>query len=153
MTTKPIKNPEALDIILRYQADLSDSIRRIEEKLSHSEDVFRFFSNGLKSYKDKGLQESKESALKLLINSTAERARNDKKLRYPHHKILDCLLNHHDYFNNEFKEVHFSKLVKESRIGKNMAKDYLSLLERKGYIEKRNDGYRVHFRIKRLPRE
>jgi len=149
MTTKPINNIEALDIILRYQADLTDSIRRIEEKLSSSEDVFRFFANGLKSYKDKDLQVGKESASKLLINSTAERARNDKELRYPHLKILDCLLRHHDHFKNEFKEVHFSKLVKESRVAKGMAKEYLTLLDQKRYITRRDDGYRVFFKIRK----
>jgi len=75
--------------------------------------------------------------------------RHDKDLRYPHLKILDFLDGEFDSTKNEFKEVHFSKLVKESRVGKNMAKSYLSLLEQKGYIQKRSDGYRIFFKLRR----
>ncbi len=68
-------------------------------------------------------------------------------LQYPHRKILDFLTGEYDPANKRFKESHFSRLVKEARLGKNMAKEYLGLLERKGYIERRTDGYRKYFKI------
>ena len=49
---------------------------------------------------------------------------------------------------DDFTEIHFSRLVREARIGENMAKSYLDLLLRKGYIEIRDDGYRKFYRIK-----
>ena len=78
----------------------------------------------------------------------SERVRVDKELHHPHRKILDFLIGEYDPANKRFGESHFSRLVKEARLGKNMAKQYLSLLERKGYIEQRTDGYRKYFKIR-----
>ena len=59
----------------------------------------------------------------------------------------DFLLGQYDPAKKRFTESHFSRLVKEARVSKNMTKEYLGLLERKGYIEQRTDGYRQYFRI------
>ncbi|CAB1062171.1 hypothetical protein D1BOALGB6SA_6947 [Olavius sp. associated proteobacterium Delta 1] len=59
-------------------------------------------------------------------------------------KILNHLAAQYDFNKGIFMEVDFSKLVKECRIGKNKAKDYLDLLVKKGRIESRSDGYRVY---------
>ena len=41
---------------------------------------------------------------------------------YPHSKILGVLSAQYDHTTSEFKALHFSRLVKEAKIGKNMAK-------------------------------
>jgi predicted transcriptional regulator len=60
---------------------------------------------------------------------------------YPHKKILDFLIEQYDYEKDNFKKVHFSKIVKECRIGKNKAKEYFDFLIKKGLIDTRTDGY------------
>ena len=71
-------------------------------------------------------------------------------LRFPHRKILDFLSRQYDYEKKEFQEVNQSTLVRECRLGKNMAKEYLRDLEVKGLVKRRSDGYRVWCRIATL---
>lgn len=68
-------------------------------------------------------------------------------LRFPHRKILEYLSSQYDYEQKRFKEVNYNKIVKECRIGKNKAKEYLKLLSDKGFIKERFDGYRVWYRV------
>jgi len=69
------------------------------------------------------------------------------ELRFPHRKILEFLAGQYDYEKKQFKEVMFSTLVKECKLGKNKAGDYLEDLENQGLVKKRSDGYRVWYRI------
>jgi len=46
-----------------------------------------------------------------------------------------------------FREAHFSKIVKECRLGKNKAREYLDFLVERGYINRRPDGYRVWYGV------
>ncbi|MDA2933576.1 hypothetical protein MYX82_04465 [Acidobacteria bacterium AH-259-D05] len=133
-----MKTIESVD----YTYEILQRVVRIEAALQ--QDGFQFFNNALRSYKDNLL---KETQIKGLLNKYSERIRCDKDLRFPHRKILDFLLTQYDFSKNEFKEVHFSRLVREARLGKNKAKSYLSLLEQKGYVKQRNDGYRKLFSI------
>jgi len=85
----------------------------------------------------------------LLCIIFTEKIRNDKDLRFPHRKILEFLLGQYDFEKKEWREVNFSRIVREARIGKNKAKSYLTLLETKGYVEKREDGYKKWWRVGR----
>ena len=132
---------ELLERIRKIENSLTRGLDKVEEKLSKG--IFEIFNDGLKTYKEGLLKESNASKRILWL----ERIRADKDLRFPHRKILDFLLDQYDFTRNEFKEVQFSVLVNGSRIGKNMANEYLSLLEQKKYIQKRSDGYRKFFKI------
>ena len=72
----------------------------------------------------------------------------DPDLRFPHRKLLDFLVGEYDYNKDQFEEVNFSRLVKECKVGKNKAQGYLSVLEQKGFVVRRDDGYRIFFRIR-----
>jgi len=74
--------------------------------------------------------------------------RQDKSLRYPHRKILDFLIEQYDYQKGKFREIHFSRIVKECRLGKNKAKEYLDYLAEKGLIDSRSDGYRKFYGVR-----
>lgn len=67
--------------------------------------------------------------------------------RFPHRKILEYLAQQYDYGEKAYVEVNMSRIVKECRLGKNRAKEYLDCLESKGLLVKREDGYRVWYRI------
>ena len=69
--------------------------------------------------------------------------RKDPTLRYPNRKILDFLIEQYDYQEGKFREVHFSRIVKECRLGKNKAGEYFEFLVERGYVKRRDDGYRV----------
>lgn len=139
---------EILSRLSKIEETLATGLRNVDEKLNTSRDSFQFFSDGLKAYKDRTLKELQISTTKSVLNNWAEKIRHDKDLRFPHRKILDCLLGRYDFESGEFKEVHFSRLVNEAHVGKNAAKGYLAVLEQKGYVRKRDDGYRVFFKIR-----
>ena len=125
-----------------------ESLKRIEEKLNVGQESFLLVRNGLKAYKERVQKDLQMSLKDSAMSRWYETVRHDSELRFPHRKIIDVLLAQYDYNNGQFMDVHFSKLVKEARIGKNKAKSYLDLLEQKGYIEKWEDGYRKFFRIR-----
>ena len=131
-----------MERISKIEASIAAGFRCLDEKLSKG--FFQIFNEGLKAHKEDLL---KEGSITIRIQ-WLERIRNDKDLRFPHRKILDFLLDQFDFSKNEFKRIQFSKLVKGARVGKNMASNYLSLLEQKGYVEKRSDGYRTFFNIR-----
>ena len=116
-----------LERITNIEHAVSTRLGSIEETLEIAKDTFQIWHDGLRVH---------------------NKIRNDKELGYPHRKILDYLLSQYDFDTNNFKEIHFSKLVKESHIGKNMATSYLTLLVQKGYIRKRGDGYRLFYKIR-----
>ena len=83
-----------------------------------------------------------------VLSQWSARIRADKVLGYPHRKILDVLLGEYDPGKEAFRPICFSKLVQAARVGKNMAKGYLTLLEARGYIDRRSDGYRVFYALR-----
>jgi hypothetical protein len=72
---------------------------------------------------------------------------NDRSLRFPQRKIIECLLLNYDYDSGLFRELHFNSVVKQAHVGKNAARDHLKHLEQSGYVHCRFDGYRKFFRI------
>jgi len=96
-----------------------------------------------KIFKEHNLDEASR-----IKNQVLSKIQCDIGLKYPHRKILDFLLSQYDYSTGKFKEIHFSKIVKECRLGKNMAKGYLDNLAERGYLKKRDDGYRVWYGMK-----
>jgi predicted transcriptional regulator len=139
-------NLEILERIVRIEKALAQGFGEVREKLEIGKEPFQFFNEALRLYRDKFREEI--LPVKVFLHDWFTKVRNDGSLRYSHRKILEFLLERYDFQNRAFQEVHFSKLVKEARIGKNMGKKYLMELEEKGYVEKRNDGYRMFFRIK-----
>ncbi|VTR66899.1 hypothetical protein DESC_530013 [Desulfosarcina cetonica] len=103
--------------------------------------------HGLDGFRERVIKESRMQDVGGFREHLSEIMLNDKELRHPHIKILNYLADQCDMHTGKFKEVHFSKIVEEARVGKNKAKGYLDLLD-KGLVECRSDGYRVYFRIK-----
>ena len=68
-------------------------------------------------------------------------------LGFPHRKILEYLAQQYDYRKKQYQEVHHSTIVRKCKLGKNYAKKYFNDLEAKGLIARRDDGYRVWYRI------
>lgn len=77
-----------------------------------------------------------------------DRAAQDLELRHAHRKIIEVLASQTDCATGRYGEIHFSRLVREARVGKNATRVYLDLLIRKGYVDQRSDGYRTFFRLK-----
>lgn len=71
--------------------------------------------------------------------------RNNTKLGYPHSKILKVLMSKYD--GHAFGFMNFNQIVKEARIGKNKASEYLSLLEELGYILSKRAGKKHLYKI------
>lgn len=145
-----MEKSDQIDNIIQKISRIEDLIHRnnvlLDKSLGISKRHDQILFNGIAGYiKDQQVKNSKEHQLKVDIYATI---RNDKRLRYPHNKIIDFLSNQFNYEKQSFNEIHFSKIVKECRIGKNMAKGYLDYLVEVGYLEKRDDGYRVWYKIK-----
>jgi len=49
--------------------------------------------------------------------------------------------------HQKYGESYFNEIVKNCKLGKNKAGKYLKLLEEKGLVHKRTDGYRVWYAI------
>lgn len=120
---------------------IQNRLMRIEKLLSDG------FSR-LESRSPEKLRSAPAAGDKLLSQWSA-RIRADTEIRFPHRKILDLFLCEYDSASDRCPEIHFSKLVRAARIGKNKAKGYLDVLEAKGYIQTRTDGYRVFYTLKR----
>ncbi len=115
-------------------------LNQLEDRLKSGEELFQLVQDGLKAHK-KRTTESQQ------VTQLHERIRHDKDLRFPHRKIAEFLTNQYDYHHKHFKEVHFNKLVAQTKIGKNKAGEYLDVLSKKGYIQKRTDGYRNFYKM------
>lgn len=137
---------EVLQRIGQLENALSQRLHHIEERLTVSAEVFLLFSDGLKAHRDRYLKEAQLSRSE--PQQWLGKVQADKELRFPHRKILEFLLSQYDYERRQFREAHFSKLVGEARVGKNMAQTYLALLIQKGYVEERSDGYRKFYRMR-----
>jgi len=131
--------------------DLRNKINVIENILTETNEMLKeqhfITCNGINWLKSKIFKEYNIDEASRIKNQVLTKINADTELRYPHRKILAFLLNQFDFQNCKFKEVHFSKIVKECRLGKNKSKGYLEFLVGKGYLKQRSDGYRVWFMI------
>lgn len=141
-------NNEILQRVIGIENTLVEGLKQIEEKINLGQEGFQFFNDGLKAYKERNLKKLQISITDVSTMELSAKIRADKELKFPHKKILDFLLSQFDFNTSKFKEVHYSKLVRECHIGTNMANSYLSLLEKKGYLQVRDDGYRKFFKIR-----
>lgn len=118
----------------------------IRKSLTFSEAGHALIMHGIKGYAEncRGSLSNQEPAIKEKLNA---KIRQDRSLRYPHRKILEYMMEQYDFQHNRFREANFSRIVKECRLGKNKAGEYLSLLVERGYLGKRSDGYRIWYRI------
>jgi len=128
--------------ILQKLTTIQQQINQLQEQGKHT---FQFFNKALSNYEITTNKQS-DHPLKTKI---LEQLRTDQDIRYPHQKIIHYLLDQYDYQTKHFKKIYFSKIVKETRIGKNKAKEYFSLLIEKGLIERSTDGYKVFYQIKK----
>ena len=122
-----------------------EKLQSIEQQLDQLQEqgrrTFQFFNKALsndKNPKQKNLQSK---------NIILEQIYSDPDIRYPHQKIIQYLLNQYDYKLKKYNKIYFSKIVKDARIGKNKAKEYLSLLIDKELLLKSTDGYKVFYEI------
>lgn len=138
---------------------LEKSIYRIEKKILEIQDllerelelqqerniIFKYGLEGIKEHFKGQLSKHKIDASHKLF----EVYRNDTRLRYPHEKILKVLISKYD--GHVFGFINFNSLVKEAKIGKNKASEYLATLEDLGYILIRRVGkkhlYKIDVRI------
>jgi len=142
-----VLNNEILQRVIGIENSLTQGLKQIEEKINLGQQGFQFFNDGLQAYKKRCLKNLQISITGVSTMELSAMIRSDKELKFPHRKILDFLLGQFDFNTSKFKEVHYSKLVRECHIGTNLANTYFSLLEKKGYIEVRDDGYRKFFKI------
>ena len=123
----------------------------LSESLSLRQEQHHLAMHGIEGFLEKygeGLQlQARPSKNSQLFQKITQ----DSTLRYPHRKILEFLSGQYDYQHGRFKEIHFSALVRECRLGKNKAKEYLGLLVEKGYLARRDDGYRIWYKLQKLP--
>lgn len=132
---------QILEKVISIEGLMLQNRKILEQSLSISRKHDLILTHGIVGYKSKS-RGSHGAPVKLYAM-----IRQDKSLRYPHRKILDFLIEQYDYEKGVFKEVHFSKIVRECRLGKNMAKNYLEFLVEKGYLGRRDDGYRVWYSV------
>ncbi|MBI4454747.1 MAG: helix-turn-helix transcriptional regulator [Acidobacteria bacterium] len=137
-----------LQKIDKMEQAVAQGLKQLDEKLALGLGAFRLIDDGLAAYRTRLLKSSGVSRQSQLVARIAERVHSDRELGFPHRKILDILLGHYDFSNENFTELNFSRLVREAHVGKNAAKGYLRILEEKGLVESRTDGYRKFFRIR-----
>ena len=148
-----------LRTILSEISTIKKSLAKESEILSNmksnTEEQQFLIHHGIKGFKDMVLQNFEKQSKENKISRLYSIFMHDKDLTHPHKKILSYLLEQFSLDKNCFQSIHFSRIVKECRLGKNKAKDYLDLLTQKGFLEKQNDGYRVWYCISScmLPKE
>ncbi len=131
--------------IINIENKLAEHGSMIKEALDILKEQKEFQDYGIAGIKAKLDQESKANKLYDIRKKILDKIGNDPEFRYPHIKILNCLVDHYDFQAKCFKELQFSQLVRLSKIGKNKAAEYLDLLIRKGLIGYRSDGYRKYY--------
>ena len=134
--------------IQRIEETVSERIEPIKKQLDKNSEYEYVIKYGLEGFRNKILNSQKEKQAFNPQTWEAQLVQKEPSLKFPHRKILEYLSRQYDYENNKFKEVNFSSIVRECKVGKNRALQYLRFLERKGMIKQRNDGYRVWYKIK-----
>lgn len=125
--------------------DILAGIKRIEETVSKRNDYDIVIKHGLEGFKSRILESEKKRKTFDPQSFIIGVIQKHPQLRFPHRKILEYLARQYDYEKKHFKEVMFSTIVKECRLGKNKAGEYLKDLDKNGLVKKRSDGYRVWF--------
>lgn len=133
-----------LERLERIERILTEGLTAMNTRLNSAAPVIGLFNDGLEAYRTRLLHENRLGRIR---QELLARISTDRTLRFPHRKILDFLLGEYDYNREQFTEVTFSRLVRECRVGKNRAQGYLSLLEQKGFVVRRTDGYRIFFKL------
>lgn len=123
------------------QKQIASRLDRIEQKLDQGKDTHSFFSIALHAYRQH------HSDIATIPQKLLALFSSDLDLKFPHRKLLEHLLQHYDFETAAFQELSYSKLAAAARVGKQAAREHLSLLQEKGYVERRDDGYRIWFRI------
>ena len=135
-----------LEKICSIESLVIQNKKMLDENLNINKKHELILSHGIVGYKEKffGNENQREISEKEKLYA---QIRQDKSLRHPHKKILEFLIEQYDYEKGVFREVNFSKIVKECKVGKNAAKGYLEFLVERGYINYRTDGYRKFYMI------
>jgi hypothetical protein len=124
------------------------ALANIDAKLAGAPDAFLFFRGGMDALKASwGLTAGAKGLTEKWFVDIA----NDPELGYAHRKILDVLGAQFCPMSRRFKEVHFTRIVKEAHLCTRRAKGYLDLLVRKNYLARSTDGYRVYYRAAPAP--
>ena len=137
--------------ILERLGRIEQSVAAIGAKLDQRgpvHEVLGVFSDGLAAYRRRILDTNGRARVHDLRCQLVARMIQDQALGYPHRKIVERLLEQYDPTTGRFHETPFNRLVRIARVGKSRAKNYLALLERRGYVERRSDGYRTGFSIR-----
>jgi len=128
------------------EAMMHENTKKLTESLDISREHQFLITNGINGYKKRIIGDFKSSPQERLYS----KIRTDRTLRHPHRKILDFLIDRYDPVQGVFQEVHFSRIVRECRLGKNKAREYLDYLIARDFLQKRSDGYRVWYVISNL---
>lgn len=148
MTTQPQQLTQDTTLRLKRIEDailvLSDQFAKHLEDKKEQEYLLNY---GLVGFREKIVQSFKEQKAYNPLNLLLQVIRKNPDLRFPHRKILEYLAQQYDYREKQYHEVNHSTIVRECKLGKNLAKKYFNDLEAKGLIARREDGYRVWYRI------
>ena len=133
--------------VKRIGKNIAEKIEPIKKYIEGNGEYDKLIKYGIEGYRNSIIKsiETKEvfNPQSWLFNAI----KDNQSLRFPHRKILEYLSQKYDYNSKSFKEINYNKIVKECRIGKNKAKEYIKLLIDKGFIKERFDGYRVWYKI------
>jgi hypothetical protein len=135
------------EIVARLNAlegALCARLEKIETRLSAG--AIGLLDSALSSYREQVLSDLAPGRAQSI--QWLGRIQADKTLRFPHRKILECLLRRVDYATGAFEEMQTSALCKDARVGKGRIAGYLKHLVATGYVEERDDGYRKHYRMR-----
>lgn len=148
MTSQP--QPLMQDTTLRLKR-IEDAILELSDQftkhLEKNKDQDCLLNYGVVDFREKIVKSCKEQEAYNPLNWLLQVIRNNPDLRFPHRKILEYLSQQYDYGKKQFQEVNHSTIVRGCKLGKNKAKHYLNDLAVKGLIARREDGYRVWYKI------
>ena len=139
---------EVNDKVSRIENIVSASAKDLTSLLAFRDRIDLFFSRGIEGVRKQAIEETQAPG-KMFYSSLANRINQDPVLGLPHWKILQYLSRQFDTSKCQPTEVHFSKIVRECRLGKNKAGEYLKTLADKGFINRRSDGYRVWYSMRK----
>ncbi len=134
-------------VIVVSVADLQEQPERIERALPGHVPVLDVLSAGFVAYRRQVFQDVWRLHGRRFVDLWLSRVFRDASLGLPHRRILEFLAAQYEHCEQAFTEVQFSGVVRGARVSRSRAKGYLLTLERKALIQRRKDGYRVHFRL------
>ncbi len=137
----PVSNNILLEKIQQIELLITKGFELVKKNLTIDEGKDFLLHYGLEGYKKKLFDELNVKQKQDVKERMFAKVRQDKRLRLPHKKILEFLIDSYDYEKLVFQEFTFSELVRKCRLGKNKAKEYFDFLADRGYLTKRSDGY------------